>query len=204
MSALGTAPQLLLFIFFSVLILLTNHHLISFMSGPLPESVQTLLSSSTFLHLGTCANNVPHVSLMHYAFIQGSEDSNCELARAHRHLVVLPTPMATTKFRNLQENPRCSLLVHDWVSAKPTGDTNVLELLQRINQSEVGELSATLDACVVKVLTDKSAPEYAFFKGLLQTPEAAAFVEGDDIALVVVRVLESKVSDQNNRVESFK
>lgn len=175
--------------------------------GPLPSSVHELLSSSKFLHLATCSNNVPHVSLMNYTFIDCSDKSEeCGMIKDNKHLILISTPINTTKFKNLQSNPRCSLLVHDWVSSKPTSDSSVLNLLERINQAEIGELSATVDADVVKVLTDSSSEEYKFFKNLLltDTPNAKAFVNGEGIALVLLKVVESKVSDSNNKVESYK
>lgn len=175
-------------------------------TGPLPSSVHELLSSSKFLHLATCSNNIPHVSLMNYTFIDCADQSDCQLTMENKHLILISTHMNTTKFKNMKENPKCSVLVHDWVSSKPNSDTSVLTLLQSINQSEVGELSATLEANVVKVLTDSFSDEYKFFKNLLltDTPNAKAYVNGEDIALILLKVVESTVSDSNNRVECYK
>ncbi|ONH77320.1 Pyridoxamine 5'-phosphate oxidase [Pichia kudriavzevii] len=104
------------------------------------------------------------------------------------------------------KNNKVSLLVHDWVTPNQGGADSVLRLLQSINQSEVGELSVTLDGHVFQNLIDPSTEEYKFFKNLhlQKNPEARAFIEGDSTAFVLIQIDESKVSDSNNNVENFK
>lgn len=179
-------------------------------SGPLTPSVMNLLSRSSLLHLATCADNVPHVSLMNYTFIEPNEDdssNNISLLKNSRNLILVATPKNTQKFENLQKNGKCSILIHDWVTnSNQANDNNVLKLLYSINQSEVGDLSVTLDGHVVKFLLDSKSDEYEFFKNLhlKKNPFAKAFIEGDNVALILIQIDESKVSDTNNKVEKFK
>lgn len=178
------------------------------MSGPLPSSVHTLLERSQFLHLATCADNVPHVSLMNYVLL-GPGNCPAEDQKQYHNLVLVSTPVATRKYANLAANPRCALLVHDWVQAGATeseSGSSVLKLLQSFNQSAIGELSATLDAEVVEVMRDAGSDKYQFFKNVLlkDTPNSEAFVNADDVALILLKVVESKVSDSNNNINSYK
>lgn len=181
-------------------------------SGPLTSSVVDLLSNSSFLHLATCSDNVPHVSLMNYTFIEPTDDESsktCSFLRQFKNLILVATPKNTQKFSNLEKNGKCSILIHDWVTNNNQingDDNNVLKLLQSINQSEVGDLSVTLDGHVVKFLLDNKSDEYEFFKKLhlKKNPHAKAFVEGDDVALILIQIDESKISDSNNNVAKFK
>ncbi|KAG0680745.1 hypothetical protein C6P40_002221 [Pichia californica] len=177
-------------------------------SGPLTPSVLDLLSHSRFLHLATCSDNVPHVSLMNYTFIEPNEDRSCSFLKDFKNLILLATSKNTQKFINLEKNGKCSILLHDWITNNSvhTDNNNVLKLLQSINQSEVGDLSVTLDGHVVKFLLDNKSEEYEFFKQLhlQKNPDAKAFVEGDDVAFILIQVDESKVSDSNNNVSKFK
>lgn len=178
-------------------------------SGPLPSSVVELLGHSSFLHLATCANNIPHVSLMNYTFIEpvGSNSNGCTFLKECQNLILIATPKNTKKFDNLEINGKCSILVHDWVTNNSQSNENsVLKLLQNINQNEIGDLSVTLDGHVVKFILDNTSEEYEFFKNLhlKKNPDAKAFVEGDNVALILIQVDESKISDSNNKVENFK
>ena len=178
--------------------------------GPLTPSITNLLSHSSLLHLATCSDNIPHVSLMNYTFIEPNEEdssSNIALLKNSRNLVLVATPKNTQKYENLQKNGKCSILVHDWVAnGNQVNENSVLKLLYSINQSEVGDMSVMLDGHVVKFLLDSTSEEYEFFKNLhlKKNPVAKAFIEGDNVALILIQIDESKVSDSNNKVEKFK
>lgn len=180
-------------------------------NGPLPSTVVDLLAHSKFLHLATCADNIPHVSLMNYTFIEPQNDNTserCQLLQTAQNLILVATPKNTKKYENLSKNGKVSVLLHDWVthSSSQGNEHSVLRLLQSINQSEVGELSVTLDGHVVKSLDDVKSDEYQFFKDLhlKKNPDAKAFVEGDNTAFILIQIDESKVSDSQNNVENFK
>ncbi|GMM27750.1 pyridoxal 5'-phosphate synthase [Martiniozyma asiatica (nom. inval.)] len=167
--------------------------------GPFPSTIHALLKQSKFLHLATCSNDNPHVSLMNYTFIEPSDIQD----KKFHHLILVSTPKETTKFRNLLKNPKVSLLVHDWISSTKT--EGVLNLLQSINQGELGQLSATLDGHVEKILSD---PQDEFYQFLLKlhlskNPDVKAFIE-DDAAFILIKIVESKTSDSFNKVQSFK
>ncbi|CAI6335820.1 unnamed protein product [Periconia digitata] len=78
----------------------------------LPDEVITCLQNARFLHLSTCANNVPHIALMNYTYLPSSPYSS-------HPTIIMTTPPSSRKTHNLESNPLVSVLVHDWVSHRP-------------------------------------------------------------------------------------
>lgn len=81
-------------------------------TNSLPDEVITCLQNARFLHLATCSNNVPHVSLMNYTYLPSSPFSTSPI-------IIMTTPPASRKTYNLESNSLVSLLVHDWISHRP-------------------------------------------------------------------------------------
>ncbi|KAH7079251.1 pyridoxamine phosphate oxidase-like protein [Paraphoma chrysanthemicola] len=78
----------------------------------LPDEVVTCLQNARFLHLATCSDNVPHVSLMNYTYLPSTPYSTSPT-------IIMTTPPASRKTLNLETNSLVSLLVHDWISHRP-------------------------------------------------------------------------------------
>lgn len=72
----------------------------------LPHDVVQCLENARFLHLATCLDNIPHVSLMNYTYLPSSPYSRLPT-------IVMTTNPASKKMNNLVANPNVSLLVHD-------------------------------------------------------------------------------------------
>lgn len=131
-------------------------------TSSLPVEVVQCLESARFLHLATCDNNIPHVSLMNYTYLPSSPYSSGS------PVIVMTTNPASKKMNNLAANPNVSLLVHDWVSHRPAtasqnrrlsgGSINTLDdhhhqqrstslaaLLFNLNTSAVSSISATIN-----------------------------------------------------------
>lgn len=174
------------------------------MAPLLPDSVTNLLKSTRYVHLGTCRDNVPHVSLMNYTYLHRDGD-----------FVIFSTPENSTKYQNIVENPHVSLLVHDWISAKslqaPTepreGRRNSLyELLANINKNEISSVSVMLDGKAQILATDD--PNYGFYRSLhsnnnqIDQDQAKTYIDCDN-ALVVVEIEKCKVTDTNNNVQEY-
>ncbi|USW50699.1 Putative pyridoxamine 5'-phosphate oxidase, FMN-binding split barrel [Septoria linicola] len=89
-------------------------------SDHLPNEVVTCLRNARFLHLATCTENVPHVSLMNYTYLPSHPfppSSSGQLPSGPT--IIMTTNPSSKKTRNLLSNPNVSLLVHDWVSSRP-------------------------------------------------------------------------------------
>lgn len=161
----------------------------------------TLLKEKHFLHLATCWDNKPHVSLMNYTYFSKSDT----------HYIVLSTPKNTTKYANITKNPQVSLLVHDWLKSNPEegGRRNSLyELLTNINKTELTDsVSVMLDGDA-QVLSDQ-CPDYDFWKslhlnsGFKDDIQAANYLTSDDNALILVTIKACKVTDAKNNVELY-
>jgi hypothetical protein len=139
---------------------LHNHWLLPFLStSTLLKSYQSfhtipLSDKSTQLHLATCANNVPHVSLMNYTYLPSTPYSSTPI-------IIMTTPPTSRKTLNLESNPLVSLLVHDWVSHRPptlsqpgrspspTRPTprsgSLAELLLGMNTASLSRISTTIN-----------------------------------------------------------
>ncbi|KAH7078555.1 pyridoxamine phosphate oxidase-like protein [Paraphoma chrysanthemicola] len=120
----------------------------------LPDEVVTCLQNARFLHLATCSNNVPNVSLMNYTYLPSTPYSSTPI-------IIMTTPPSSRKTHNLESNPLVSLLVHDWISHRPptlnqpgrspsptrfTPRTGSLaELLLGMNTASLSRISTTIN-----------------------------------------------------------
>ncbi|KUI56167.1 hypothetical protein VP1G_03458 [Cytospora mali] len=134
----------------------------------LPSEVVQCLENARFLHLATCTQDTPNVSLMNYTYLPSSPHST-------NPVIIMTTNPASKKMTNLLSNPNVSLLVHDWVSHRPptatstsrrlSGGTSVspnrasslASLLLNLNTSAMSSISATINgaARVVPAGTDE-------------------------------------------------
>ncbi|KAK3052514.1 hypothetical protein LTR09_006368 [Extremus antarcticus] len=134
-------------------------------SQRLPEEVVTCLESARFLHLATCTNNRPHVSLMNYTYLPPNSRPTSATTSAPQlpagPAIIMTSNPSSKKTQNLIENPNVSLLVHDWVSsrpanlstssggreASPTGAraSSLANMLMQMNSAAVSSISATMN-----------------------------------------------------------
>ncbi|EFX02171.1 pyridoxamine phosphate oxidase [Grosmannia clavigera kw1407] len=152
-------------------------------TASLPTEVVQCLENARFLHLATCVNNVPHVSLMNYTYLPEASP-----------VIAMTTNPASKKTHNIVANPNVSLLVHDWVSHRPltrrlSTDSNMDDgsggspgagaggngsgggspepsslatLLLNLNTAAVSSISATING-TARVLPQGS-PEEAYYR----------------------------------------
>ncbi|KAG9230230.1 hypothetical protein BJ875DRAFT_385617 [Amylocarpus encephaloides] len=126
-------------------------------TSTLPDEVAQCLQNARFLHLATCTNLHPHVSLMNYTYLPSSPFSSSPT-------IVMTTNPSSKKTTNLISNPHVSLLVHDWVSHRPpttnrrgsaneragsppreAGKSSLAALLLGLNTSALSSISATIN-----------------------------------------------------------
>ncbi|KAF2034418.1 hypothetical protein EK21DRAFT_56399 [Setomelanomma holmii] len=137
----------------------------------LPEEVITCLQNARFLHLATCSNNVPHVSLMNYTYLPSSPYTKTPI-------IIMTTPPASRKTRNLESNPLVSLLVHDWISHRPPTlnqpgrspsptrpaprSGSLAELLLGMNTASLSRISTTINGTAE--LLESDSDEESWYK----------------------------------------
>ncbi|KAK0737434.1 hypothetical protein B0T21DRAFT_286780 [Apiosordaria backusii] len=149
-------------------------------TNSLPEEVVQCLENARFLHLATCHDNVPHVSLMNYTYLPSSPYSN------NTPEIVMTTNPASKKMNNLATNPNVSLLVHDWVSHRPTTTSqsrrlsngtghspsrlpaeppsSLAALLFNLNTSAVSSISATINGSAR--LVERGSEEEKYYRDI--------------------------------------
>ncbi|EMG47988.1 hypothetical protein SBY92_002984 [Candida maltosa Xu316] len=175
----------------------------------LPESVLNLLNSSRFIHLATCLDNKPHVSLMNYTFFH----------KGNKDVIIISTPKTTKKYSNMVSNPNVSILIHDWISVKGSDKStssdsstqprrnSLYELLANFNRNELSRVSVMLDGNARILAQDD--PEYNFYKSLhlnnskIEDNQVKNYIEKDDNALVLIDINCCKVTDTDNNVEEY-
>lgn len=175
-------------------------------SKKLPDSVIHLLKSSSSLHLATCLNNVPHVSLMNYTYIHHGDND----------YIIISTPINTTKYENMLSNPNVSLLAHDWISLKsedkkqdqaPSRRNSLYELLANINKNELNRVSVMLNGKAE--IVGREDQKFDFFNGLhlnnpkIEESQVKNYIECEHNALVVIKIDTCKVTDTDNNVSQY-
>ncbi|KAI1779218.1 hypothetical protein F4818DRAFT_403684 [Hypoxylon cercidicola] len=133
----------------------------------LPPEVVQCLENARFLHLATCTDNQPHVSLMNYTYIPSSQYSSAPV-------IVMTTNPSSKKTNNLVVNPNVSLLVHDWVSHRPPTQgrrmsggspgpehrSSLASLLLNLNTSAISSISATINGTASLVARGSAEEDY--------------------------------------------
>lgn len=171
----------------------------------LPEKVIQLLQNGKFVHLGTASKEaIPEVSLMNYYYLPSNELYRKE--DGTNPYIILATGKSSLKYQNISQNPNVSLLFHDWTTAKTLYNTdpssNLLNLLQSLNHTELSQVSATLKGSA-KIVDDSS--ELTYYKELLkkENPDAKCYIDGDENAIILVTVTNTKVCDSENHISSY-
>ncbi|KAF3768613.1 hypothetical protein M406DRAFT_344719 [Cryphonectria parasitica EP155] len=144
----------------------------------LPPDVVQCLENARFLHLATCTDNIPTVSLMNYTYLPSSAFSSSPV-------IIMTTNPASRKMANLRTNPHVSLLVHDWVSHRPPTTSSrrlssssggggsppaahrpssLASLLLNLNTSAMSSISATINGSAR--LVDPGTDEERFYRGV--------------------------------------
>ncbi|EGY21250.1 hypothetical protein VD0002_g2450 [Verticillium dahliae] len=195
-------------------------------TATLPQDVIQCLENARFLHLATCTDDVPNVSLMNYTYLPSSPFSAAPI-------IAMTTNPASRKTTNLLSNPNVSLLVHDWVSHRPPTSarrpsggspgpehrSSLASLLLNINTSAVSSISATINGTAR--LLDAGSPEERFYReqhlenntfgsegfgpASVEAEDGGrgCFVAGEEVRVIVVTIRDVRISDWKGSVRDF-
>lgn len=146
-------------------------------------------------------------------------------------VIVMTTHTDTKKTLNLTSNPRVSLLVHDWVSHRPsisstnpfsTSPTNthafpaespqvpqpssLSAFLTNLNSTALSSISATLNGYAHLIPQGGEEEEYYKRVHMENNPqdENRCYLEGAQVRVVVVRVRWARVADYRGGVTDWK
>ncbi|KAM0277762.1 hypothetical protein ACHAQH_005555 [Verticillium albo-atrum] len=192
----------------------------------LPQDVVQCLENARFLHLATCTDNIPNVSLMNYTYLPSSPFSTAPV-------IAMTTNPASKKTTNLLSNPNVSLLVHDWVSHRPPTSarrpsggspgpehrSSLASLLLNINTSAVSSISATINGAAR--LLERGSDEEGFYReqhlenntfdgegfgaASVEAEDGGrgCFVAGEEVRVIVVTIRDVRISDWKGSVRDF-
>jgi hypothetical protein len=197
---------------------------------PLSDLTNTLISQ---LHLATCTDLKPHVSLMNYTYLPSTPYT------AYPTIIMTTNP-SSRKTHNLISNPNVSLLVHDWVSHRPprsgsfSGDragsppaettrSSLATLLANLNTSALSSISATING--EARLVERGTEEEQYLReahlenntfGEREGEERGVsgdvgngdggrgcFIEGEEVRVVVVRIRDGRVADWKGAIRDW-
>ena len=163
-SATTTHPQVCASLPTEVETCLKNARFVGISVHPSSVGIQADLEQ---LHLATCDALLPHISLMNYTYLPSTPFSP-------NPVIIMTTNPSSKKTLNLINNPRVSLLVHDWVSHRPptripdpTRDSSpppqatrssLASLLLNMNTSALSSISATING-VARMIQEGSEEE---------------------------------------------
>ncbi|RCI08592.1 hypothetical protein L249_4691 [Ophiocordyceps polyrhachis-furcata BCC 54312] len=185
----------------------------------LPPEVVQCLENARFLHLATCVDNIPHVSLMNYTYLPSSPYST-------RPVIVLTTNPASRKTTSIVSNPNVSLLVHDWVSHRPPTSgrrpsggspvpeprSNLAALLLNLNTSAISSISATISGAAriapegsdqEKFFLEKHLANNTFDDGDATSRPQSHFVAGEEVRVIIVDIKDVRISDWKGTVRDW-
>ncbi|KAI8948366.1 pyridoxamine 5'-phosphate oxidase [Xylaria longipes] len=197
----------------------------------LPPEVVQCLENARFLHLATCVDNQPHVSLMNYTYLPSSPYSSVPV-------IVMTTNPSSKKTNNLLVNPNVSLLVHDWVSHRPPTQgrrasgggspgpehrSSLASMLINLNTSAMSSISATINGTAQLITPGSDEEKYyrdqhlenntfdsegvvAFNRqppGDMEDGGRECFVAGEEVQVILVHVKDIRTSDWKGGVRDW-
>ncbi|CCD24328.1 pyridoxamine 5'-phosphate oxidase family protein NDAI_0D00140 [Naumovozyma dairenensis CBS 421] len=145
-----------------------------------PKQLLDLIKTSKYVHVATSSiDGIPSVSLMNYIYVPREKNYSPNID--DKDYIILATFDDTEKYENIVNNPRISLLFHDWITAnnlslRKTSISNLQasmeppsdrlnNLLEDLNQDELNQMSATIKG-FAEVL-DPESNESLFYRRLL-------------------------------------
>jgi hypothetical protein len=184
------------------------------------------------LHLATCDDKTPHISLMSYTYLPSTPFDPSPT-------IIMTTNPASRKTNHLLSNPRVSLLVHDWVSHRPPtratahGDregspppaatrSSLASLLLNLNTSALSSISTTI--CGEAKFLESGSEEESWCKArhlennTFEEEEINLFGQQQqqdpnqrrpsvsldtDVRVVIVRVTEGRIADWKGGVRDW-
>ncbi|KAI9163212.1 FMN-binding split barrel-related protein [Paramyrothecium foliicola] len=194
----------------------------------LPQEAVQCLESARFLHLSTCLDNIPNVSLMNYTYLPSSPYSAAPV-------IIMTTNTASRKTTNILANPKVSLLVHDWVTHRPSTQgrrpsggspgpehrSSLASILLNMNASTVANISATIGGSARIAPTGSDEEKYfieqhlegntyedtnhiAHFGASAGNDERSGyFVAGEAVRVIIVDIQDIRISDRAGAVRDW-
>ncbi|KAJ1488304.1 hypothetical protein T484DRAFT_1783584 [Baffinella frigidus] len=153
---------------------------------PLPDEVKALLAATTLCHL-SCRDDesgAPHTSLMNFTFVSETED-----------VLVMATRRDTRKFVLMQQHRAVSVMLHDFPQQQP----------DEVAKPGAGSFKRTLSISLSGMLRIEDGAQAERFRALhlAANPNYANFIEGDDKAIVTVKITRARMCNIEDKVTTW-
>ncbi|KEY65235.1 hypothetical protein S7711_08773 [Stachybotrys chartarum IBT 7711] len=192
----------------------------------LPPEVVQCLTNARFLHLATCIDNVPNVSLMNYTYLATSPYSTAPV-------IVMTSNPASRKTTNIVANPNVSILVHDWISHRPSAHerrpsggspvpqprSSLATFLFNLNLAELSSISAAIRGSARLAPTGTEEEKFYIDRHLENNTfedsnpfqqangstndRQSHFVAGEEVRVIVVEIKDVRISDYKGTVKDW-
>ena len=155
---------------------------------PLPQPVADVLNVACLCFLATSDASSPHLSLMRFTYTKS-------LTEAGGEVLVISTRRDTKKYAMLLVNSQVALLVHDFSSASAEDDANYS------TRQGKARYTITLNGTVQEAHGDVAERYRAVH--LQNNISYRQFIEGSDIAIILVTLTSARVCDVNDSVRVY-
>lgn len=131
-------------------------------------------------------------------------------------VIILTVQPSTKKTHNLLENPRVSLLVHDWASHRASYSSDhpsdhppqsaLAALLSNLNSASLSSISATLFGHAHVLVPGTDEEQYyrkVHTENCVSAGESLCYLEGENSRIVVVTVSWTRVADHKGLVSDW-
>ena len=145
---------------------------------PMPKIIVDILNASRLAFLATTQDDSPHLSLMNFTYYQQEES------------IIISTRRDTKKFKQIQENPKIALLIHDFPHLDGSeSDENCGKSfsITMNGTAQIIDADDILDAKYRQIHQENN-------------PDYRQFIVGKCIAIIVLRIERARCCDINDKV----
>ena len=188
---------------------------------PLPAPLLSVLARASLCYLATSEEGAPHLCLMAFSFLADAEDADAAGAGAAgaaggSGCFILATKRATKKFRAIESNPRCALLVHDFATLREQAAHHAAAAAGGGAGAAGGGAPAappaappaagTVSVTVygdVEIVPEGPRAERLRALHAARSPSYAHFSAGEGVAMLAVRPSMARICDVQDRVQMW-
>ena len=150
----------------------------SFLRPPFPPIIRNMLSACRLAYMSTVDGDSSHLCLMRFTYLKDEDDGE---------IVILSTQRKTKKFDMLQMQNGVALLIHDF---------------PQLGDGRDGVHSITLNGQCQIVEPGEKAEKFRKAH-LAHNPDYPQFIEGPDIAMLMIHVTSARICNINDQVTKW-
>ena len=150
----------------------------SFLRPPFPPIIRDMLSTCRLAYMSTVQGDSSHLCLMRFTYLKDEDEGE---------VIILSTQRSTKKFDMLRKQNGVALLIHDFPQFGVEGD---------------GVYSITLNGRC-QILEPGEKAEKFRKAHLAHNPDYPQFIEGPDIAMLMIIMSSARICNINDQVTKW-